>query len=147
MSRLEAGRRYRRVYCLTLGICYDDAVLMLCWGCGRPGADWRRRVGTGEETAGGGGRRGYCFYMGITFTVSAWKHCRFGGRLPDRLVGAGVGEWGCSGGGRMRDFKLADGDMFCFVSMSTMDSRGWVSCFSTLLGPGSPWLGPNGHGR
>lgn len=54
MSRLEAGRRYRRVYCLTLGICYDDAVLMLCWGCGRPGG----RTGEGGRDRGGdGGRR------------------------------------------------------------------------------------------
>lgn len=115
MSRLEAGRRYRRVYCLTLGICYNDAVLMLCWGCGRPGADWRRRVGTGEETAGGGGRRGYCFYMGRIFTVSAWKHCRFGGRLPDRLVGAGGRGMGLFGW--REDEGLSNWQMgTCFVS-------------------------------
>lgn len=50
MSRLEAGRRYRRVYCLTLGICYDDAVLGL-----RPPRGGLEKEG--RNRGGDGGRR------------------------------------------------------------------------------------------
>lgn len=103
MSRLEAGRRYRRVYCLTLGICYNDAVLMLCWGCGRPGADWtgpgrRRREAAGEEGTASTWGEFLLFLRGNTV-----------GSVVAYLIGLlvpGVGEWGCSGGGRMRDFQI-----------------------------------------
>lgn len=128
VSRLEAGRRYRRVYCLTLGICYDDAVLGMRsprpgrTGEGGSGPGRRQREAAGEE-------------MGTGASV---------GHLPDLLVccwgsGEGVlwlwwlekgelGKWGhvCFSGWGV-------GGLFCFVIMSTMDSRDWVSCLSALF--------------
>lgn len=140
VSRLEAGRRYRRAHCLTLGVCCDDAVLRLRSPRGGLEEEGRDRGGDSGKAAGEEGavcRWGLEGWLVIT--------CLIGLLLP----GIGVGElwfWWLENGefgkwGHVCFSGWGAGGLFCFVSMSTVDSRGWVSCFSMLLGTGSPWLG------
>lgn len=112
VSRLEAGRRYRRAHCLTLGICYDDAVL----GLRSPRSGLEKE---GRDRGGDSGRRREkrgLFVDGdwrVGWLLPAWSAC----------CCRGSGEGNCGFGG------WRNGDKF----VSLVEE--WVGCFVSFQCP------------